>query len=198
MRKVVLIVITLLTISCAMNNSRVPKETRSIPEESTITKSLPEVQPLEIYSLESFGGVPDCHGPIDVEGMGWHVIARLLEDERTVSGHGTQWQNNTMYLYVEHDGNVVVPLKQIRIESFSQYYEKDPDRQKYIQYYIFPSFMIGEMCSEYVEINVLCAEMDTDLGFEATIHIKPDGKLSYFIDPHQFNDEEIDIESYQL
>ena len=166
-----------------MNNSRESGQTRESPG---------------IYALEAFGGAPDCDSPIDVEGLGWRVVARLIEDERTVVGHGTQWQNNTMYLYVEHDGKVVVPLKQIRCESFSEYYEKDPDWQSYIPYYQFPSFMIGKMCSDYVELCVMCAEMDTDIGFEATIHITPDGELSYFIDPHQFDDGYMEYEYYEF
>lgn len=195
MKKAAYLLLSLLAISCVTNN---PKESESTSEISVLTESISEEQPLEIYALEAYGGGPDCCNPIDVEGLGWRVVARLIEDERTVFGHGGQWQNNTMYLYVEHDGEVVVPLKQIRCESFSEYYEKDPNWQSYIQYYQFPSFMIGKMCYDYVEICLMCAEMDTDIGFEATIHIEPDGKLSYFIDPRQFDWEDMDCEHYEL
>lgn len=91
MKKVAHLLLSLLAISCVTNN---PKESESTTEISVLSESISEEQPLDIYVLEAYGGVPDCCSPIDVEGLGWHVVARLIEDERTVFGDGGQWQNN--------------------------------------------------------------------------------------------------------
>lgn len=109
---------------------------------------------------------------IDTSSCGWHIIARVLDNEKLIPHHEMLFHNNSLYVYASFQGQVVVPTKSYEFKDFE-------DIKTVGDFFPIVFYEITGINDSLFSIRVAFNEIDTCYRFEYNLCWDNKGSFSF-------------------